>query len=321
MLTPSIHGRTGWESACRNHGVNVQTPELNFAAGSGIPSINQALDAYFRDRQRRGVDDAIRRARKKYTAMPTGVQNLLVWLFDQLETQHPPAAKPVPPAAQQLLGQEIIAKLQAMRLYACTDAPAFRDKIVDGLQSQVENRMWRAGFDPQRVDRANSMGNSVPYKQATLRMVCELVVQARSAVCTTFAMSAGHILSGGKRAPEPPAYRVEVVAAPDHCYALVNRAGGEVEHTGARYVLPSSQWGPDVIIVDPWAGSLGHPIFYAGPGAYPAQLRCYLDTDLKQNYDSTKPDPVVNSVAQSSSGGARFNLGGVVLRKTGVTLK
>ena len=49
-----------------------------------------------------------------------------------------------------------------------------------------------------------------------------------------------------------------------------------------------SYWGPDAIIVDAWAGALGHPVFYYPADTFPQVLKIYLTQRLLQHYDSQK---------------------------------
>jgi len=92
-------------------------------------------------------------------------------------------------------------------------------------------------------------------------MVYQKVTQERAGICTQFAKAAAHVLTSG-RANGP---RVEIVAFDNHVYVLVGRSGGYKGH------LLSSDWVQDagVVIVDPWAGSLGHPTVYENYASYP----------------------------------------------------
>jgi len=99
------------------------------------------------------------------------------------------------------------------------------------------------------------------WKPMNYNMVYQKVAQERAGICTQFAKAAAHVLTSG-RANGP---RVEIVAFDNHVYVLVGRSGGYKGH------LLGTDWVQDagVVIVDPWAGSLGHPTVYENYASYP----------------------------------------------------
>ncbi len=280
-----------WAEACEAAHADLNDAELDGSPSKDFPSINAALAQFLKDKKRQPLDNAIRRQmRSKMKKSDPKFPDLLGWLIYQLDNLAPPKAYDLPPLAKNVIPQPMVNAMNAMRLYSCEDAVEFAANIYEGMTSQVFNRMWAAGRDDARGQAPMMMANKVPYQQKTLNSVKDIVVKGRRAVCTTFAMTAAAILTEGTR-PSKKGYRIETVAAPNHCFVLMNRADDDKPLN--KGVLPkATEWGKNVIIVDPWAGSLGHPIFYDSKtmfSDYPWKV--YIDGVLKQTYDSEQPDP------------------------------
>lgn len=94
------------------------------------------------------------------------------------------------------------------------------------------------------------------------RMTYERVTTERAGICTTFGKAAAHILTNGQTTGPS----VEVVAYKNHVYLLVNRQG---EYTDEGAIPDDWTAEPGIIVIDPWAASLGWPCIFLGFGAYP----------------------------------------------------
>lgn len=269
-----------------------QNPDSN-------PSVNVALETYFKNKDRTVVDAAIARIirsskivkesdtlKKRKQAAQASLGELLAWLVDQLDTLSPP--KEIKPNAKvvEVLGQAAVDELQALRLYACNDASTFTEQIAKGMGSQVLNRQWAANKDDARVQAYGmtlGLGRKPAYEASDLEKVRANVEKGRLAICTTFAMTAGDILAKA-RAKAKTKFRIELVGASNHCFVLVNRTG-ELDAKKKVAKGNDGSWGDKVIIIDAWAASLGHPVFAYGTKEYPKELGKYLAELLVRTYE------------------------------------
>lgn len=287
----SLKDMKTWAEACEAAKTTIKDDELEGATAKDALSINAALTQFFKDKKRQQVDNAIRRRmRSKINKKDPQNPDLLAWLINQLDVLAPPDVPALPALAKSVIPQPMVNAINAMRLYSCEDAVEFQEQIASGMISQVFNRMWAAGRDDARGQVNMSLANKVPYQQKTLNMVCDIVQKGRRAVCTTFAMSVASILTERNR-PSKKGYRIETVAAPNHCFVGMNRAPDKGPLT--KGLLPSpKEWGKNVIVVDAWAGSLGQLIFFDSKtifSDYPWKV--YIEGRLTQTYDSEQPDP------------------------------
>lgn len=84
-----------------------------------------------------------------------------------------------------------------------------------------------------------------------------------------------------------------MISGPNHCFCLVNRAPAtnELRDPSGATVMPGKDfWGDSVILIDAWAGALGHPVFYSSPKDFPKVLQIYLTSKLLQHFDSEKDE-------------------------------
>ena len=229
-------------------------------------------------------------------------------------------AKALPSRVDVLLARHK-ATLETFSGFACSDVRAWPGNIRDpGLRETLFDRD-RDLPGPQRLLEAQANGASnkigTQYTQGQINAAGPLIWHAKSACCTTFAIGAAHVLTGGnpkarlqrggtvekpiftgtgkKSRRDPDGVRVELASvAGTHCLCIVGR-DAESQVKGNGRIADPDTWGDDVRIVDPWLGSLGWPtVFKPSEYPYPEWL-----VDLELNYDSTKPEPKLASPAAS----------------------
>ena len=284
-----------WRRLCRANNVDPADPNFTEPLGMGIPSLNDAIAEFDRTFRRIRVELAVFFLRKKLGWAKLGPYKcVLAPLCDHLEAKFPRPTPEIPPAVLGVIPVEVAQAINAMSQYTAMNAGQFQNVPPAQLLKQLLNQVWAAGQDEARKE---SIGKAMPYAQISgrcdrpkLDAVLKVVKEGRGAVCTSFAASAASLLvSGlGRRA-----YRVEMISGPNHCFCLVNRApapeGVEKPGPAGATLFPAvSYWGPDAIIVDAWAGALGHPVFYYPADTFPQVLKIYLTQRLLQHYDSQK---------------------------------
>jgi len=212
--------------------------------------------------------------------------------------------------------------LEAFRNFACSDVRSWPGNIRDPALRELLFARDRDLPEPQRrlEAQANASSNKIgaQYTQGQINSAGPLIWHAKSACCTTFAIAAAHVLTGGdpkarleraggtETSPlfrgtgtqsrrDADGTRVELASvAGTHCLCIVGRDGASGLKGNGRIDDPDT-WGDDVRIVDPWLGSLGWPVVYK-PSEYP-----YQDwlVNLESNYDSTKPEPELAAPAEA----------------------
>jgi hypothetical protein len=197
----------------------------------------------------------------------------------------------VPARVRGIIPDAVVSSLNAMSRYACMDATNFEDVARAPVKSQVLNREWYAGRDEFRVrcyGQSQGAARQRRFSARHLEHVSNLVVDGRVGICTTFGMAAGHHLTRALRGSGPGIERVECISGANHCFVVVNRSVSDRDRRdGQDIVIPTSRyWGDRFILVDPWAGSLGHPVFYWRDEGFPTQLRIYLTNRITQQFDS-----------------------------------
>jgi len=141
-------------------------------------------------------------------------------------------------------GSQVPGKINWEKGFATIANPLQRDAIWKRYCDQVNYR----GMGAQ-----HGMLSGKTWKGQQFAGVYSAVTGGKRGVCTTFGQAAAHVLTKG--IPSGP--RVEVVTwgnqSTGHVFVLVNRKGG---YSGNN--VPDS-WvkEKDVVIVDPWRGSLG----------------------------------------------------------------
>jgi len=261
----------------------------------GIESIRTAVTAMFARAPllgpREPVDKAIRRARKHLQGQAAH-HAALVSLIEQMDVVAPPADCNPPDLFRQLNLGKAVNRLKRMKCYANPSAisEAFRGIIRAGHMAAVQNRYWAYCLDMDRVSKqetAKRKGDLIPYQRRDLRLVCDAVIEGRAGVCTSFAMAAAHLLMGDKPEAEL-GFRLEIVAAKNHCFVLVNRSMADVRNPDIEHEnqIPGFPlWSDDTIIVDAWLYSMGYDCFFT-VATHPKHS---LLDGLSQNYDSRNP--------------------------------
>lgn len=169
--------------------------------------------------------------------------------------------------------------LNLLGSYACADAYAYTtyNKATDSYDYNTGfARCVRPDARPvvekrYREMKARKAGATTPGDALVIHggkwnapgygMVHQFVTQQKAAICTQFAKAAAHVLTHGR----PGGPRVEIVAYRNHVYVLVGRKGGYSGHVvDAGWVSE-----PGLVIVDPWAGSLGWDTIYTRYADYP----------------------------------------------------
>ncbi len=183
-------------------------------------------------------------------------------LHDQLQTLDDRPAHRTAESPEKLVGdhRQVLARFVG---YACTDIGAFQGNINSQLsskeQTELFERLQAMQTNENRMQASSGAEQAVnmrPMKSATVANVARSVDTAQAGCCSSFALAAAHVLTGGQRDPQHLHPRVEVVSCGrgfggTHCYVIVGR--------DARSQLSDSRtWGDGVRIVDPWAASLGH---------------------------------------------------------------
>lgn len=198
--------------------------------------------------------------------------------------------------------------LSCFTTYGCSDAPRFPHCIQDEKREEILNRYKNIPQHKLRFEaEANRSAAVTPgnhYSDFRINRLSKLIDQATSGCCTTLAISATQKLL--KLIDEElPNHRIEMVSSDEgmasHCYIIFDRVGEgceglrEIEGEDGKSYPTLYDWGNQVLIIDPWAQSLGH-----GNGVYTLEnypFKCYL-ANLTQTYDSRVDH--INSAAASS---------------------
>jgi hypothetical protein len=283
-----------WRRTCLKHGNDVDDPVFTTAPALGKPALKDAIREFDHTFQRLKVELAILSLRKKLGWKNLAkYQGALAALCNHLEATFPRPLPEVEPAAFRVLPADVIQEINAMARYTAMNCAQFNNVPPPSLLNQILNQVWAADLDESRKE---GIGLAIQYAKiigrcnaAKLDVIRKAVQEGRGAVCTSFAGAVASVLVAGRRLRP---YRVEMISGPNHCFCLVNRApapeGLEKPADAGATLFPAvSYWGPDAIIVDAWAGALGHRVFYK-PKDFPQVLQIYLTQKLLQHYDSEK---------------------------------
>lgn len=267
--------------------LNIQDPVTK--------SVNQAVSQYDSTYERLLVDHAISLARKKAGwKMEPDIKAVLLGLFNHLEIIAPRPLPPIPNGITEVIPRQVVERINLMARYTAMNISQFENVPPPKLKTQFQNAVWAADQDASRTE---GLGKQMSYakiigrcNKKKLDAIREVVDAGRGAVCTSFAGPAASILLMGHSARR---YRVEMISGPNHCFCLVNRAPAtnELRDPSGATVMPGKDfWGDSVILIDAWAGALGHPVFYSSPKDFPKVLQIYLTSKLLQHFDSEKDE-------------------------------
>lgn len=199
-------------------------------------------------------------------------------------------------AADRRLVNQLERSLSCFETYGCSDAPRFPNCIREEKRAEILTRYssipdHRLRFEAQANSSA-TIEQGKHYEDSRINKIANLVDKATAGCCTTLAISATNKLLK-LIDNELPGHRIEMVSSShgmgSHCFILFDRAGaGDQDLVGikdeAGIAYPNTEnWGRGVLIIDPWAQSLGH-----GRGVYTLHnypFDYYL-TNLAQTYDS-----------------------------------
>lgn len=182
-------------------------------------------------------------------------------------------------------------RLNDLGNFACSDSRLYHGAIRGDKQAVFDKttryQTWaRDNFDAEAA--ANSFGAKEMYSLADIRSGGSLILAARSACCTTFALAAAYVLTKGMK--NTAACRVECVAIRKfHCFVIVGREGDfTTSKTGQKLLPPPEKWGKDCAIIDAWYGSLGHRVIYTPDfSSFPSRGGLI---GLESKFDSKNPD-------------------------------
>ena len=242
-------------------------------ADKDLAAIDAAVERYLGGADRELVDSAIFKSwvtapesasvvtKPAFTAKYRG---LIAWLTAELDGKTPRRPAMETPSLIPVAAAREINKLAD---YVCSDVLTWPGNIKAGHRYRILNRYLLMTPEQGHFESVANTTCRSPmghYSKIQLKLTAENIQKARSACCTSFAVTGAHLLgSMGVTA------RIEVVAVPGtHCLVLVGRVGTTI--------------GPTTTIVDSWLGSLGHECFFTALDyPYPAWL-----TGLEQYFDS-----------------------------------
>ena len=286
---------TWWRRLLAKNGVEVGDPIIEARHTPMTKSVNEAIAEYDRTFDRLHVDHAISQARRKAGwSAPPRYKTILCALFNHMDRKSPRPLPEIPSEILAVIPSDIAERINRMAHYTAMNVSQFENVPPPKLKTQFQNAVWAADLDDSRRE---GLGKQMSYakiigrcNKAKLDTIREVVDNGRGAVCTSFAGATASILLMGRRTR---AYRVEMISGPNHCFCLVNRAAADnevLDPSGATVMPGKDFWGSDVILVDAWAGALGHPVFYRSPKDFPKVLQVYLTSKLLQHYDSSKAE-------------------------------
>lgn len=171
--------------------------------------------------------------------------------------------------------------------YACSDYERFPHVAKSEKINEIKTRylsykkhVHKHMFETQANVIAAKPGQ---YSINQLTTVEKLIDNAKSACCTTFAMSAA-----AKLRKHFQNLRIEIVSSKPtkggsaHCFLLINRE--EIEGENSEKLSPKETWGDNVLVIDPWLVSLGQEGVYTTSDYY---MKTYLNNEkLNRNFDS-----------------------------------
>ncbi len=196
---------------------------------------------------------------------------------------------------QQLLKQ-LKQVLSCYSTYGCSDAHRFPNCLPDDKRDEILARyenipMHKLRYEAE-ANKSAAITSGKHYSDYLIGKLSKLIDQATSGCCTTLAISATQKLL--KLIDETlPGHRIEMVTSAhgmgSHCFILFDRAGASSEGLSGTKATDDvsypnlDDWGNNLLIIDPWAQSLGH-----GNGVYSVEnypFPYYL-SNLTQTYDS-----------------------------------
>jgi hypothetical protein len=181
-------------------------------------------------------------------------------------------------------------QLEALCAYAVGDAKRFNGPEAARLKEDALRSNPTRLRPMQAAEQA--AGGVIHYPQSKLKSANDKTVEAHGAVCTTFALCAAHILTGGTR--QSGGVRVEIIGVArnlgTHMYVVCGRAG--------QNLADLSTWGSNAVIVDLWAAALnGHKHFDTAVTASSTDWRL-KEGALGQFYDNARADPRESELAR-----------------------
>lgn len=262
--------------------------------GGVIPSLDAALeDSAKRGLRTPGVDGALRGLIERGFSRIGPIKPLLISLTYELDRRFPVALPAVQGGIRQTLpaSEQVVSLLNSMVRFGALNVTYFKDTPPPKRLTDIKNRSWAILQDPGLQDSIAKASAPVTSKCSAGQMkeMAEGVLGAKGGVCTTFAAAAVHLLlnDGTLMSTNP---RIEFVSGPKHCLCLVNRAAhaSDVEpggHDPKGTIVSFDLWNDDVVIIDPWAGSMGYHVI-SNKTTYPAKLKAMVGLRVDKYYDN-----------------------------------
>jgi hypothetical protein len=161
--------------------------------------------------------------------------------------------------------------LDALADCASGDAVSFPKCIPAKKKDDILERAKSADVSQQQLMMPPAPGSE--WKAGSYEKMYNQVIEAKAGVCTTFGLAAAHCLTmkyrKGKWVMRDEKKRGEIVAYKNHVYVLVGRKGPAPTEQDGFVIDNAWHKQKDVIIVDPWAGAMGHKSVYKGVKPYP----------------------------------------------------
>ncbi|WP_418317132.1 hypothetical protein [Piscinibacter sakaiensis] len=262
--------------------------------GGVIPSLDAALEACHREGGRsRALDGALRGLIQRGYSKIRPIKPLLVSLAYEIDRRFPVPLPAVPGGIRDLLpaSEQTTSLLNSMVRFGALNVTSFSDTAPAGRLTDIKNRSWAILQDPALAGSIAKASAPVTSRcsKGQLKEMAEGVLAAKGGVCTTFAAAAVHLLlkDGPLMATGP---RIEFVSGPKHCLCLVNRAAhaSDVEPSAGKpkgTIVSFDFWNDDVVIIDPWAGSMGFHVI-SSKITYPSKLKAMVGLQVDKYFDT-----------------------------------
>ena len=292
-------GLSGWieKAIVEYRFTESQTSKLAapFTGGfGGFPSVIDAAAEFDRDRRRSRMDASIRKFIESMRfSERAAFQLFLVRLIQELDRLSPTPIPDIDPAIRAALPPSID-RLNEMVRYAATNVTFFPTVPPTTLANLIRNRAFAANSDPSTAESAGESISMVDKNLTRIQMetMANGVFATRAGVCTSFAAAATSLLDKDRNIGSDRGYRLEYIGGKDHNICLVGRENTSSETEGE--VPEPNLWSAGTIIVDPWAGAMGHGhVFYkwtpglGGENGYPGILKnAFRGRTLVKYFDS-----------------------------------
>lgn len=259
--------------------------------GGTIPSLDKSLEECVRlGKRTRALDGSLRNLIERGYSKIRPIKPLLVELSYEIEKRFPVLLPVIPQNIREQLpaSESCVGLLNSMVRFGALNVTSFLDTPPALRLTEIKNRSWAILQDPQHQE-AIAKGNAPVTSKCNagqLKTMAEGVLSAKGGVCTTFAATAVHLLLSDTTLMAT-APRIEFVSGPKHCLCLVNRATDKRDIVGARKdtIVSCDEWNDDVVIIDPWAGSMGYHVI-SSKDTYPSKLKAMIGLRVDKYFEN-----------------------------------